>query len=517
MPEDAFSTVTHPNRKPNCNGSGAACFDPWFIGGDGIVFCFHGKSNEHFSLVSDLNLQINARFIGLRPSGRTCDYTWIQALGLMFGSHNFTLEAKKARKWDNEVDHFQFSYDGNALIIREGHSSKWNSVYNDLTIERTSSKNSVIVIVPEIVEVLVSVVPVSEEENQIHNYWIPCDDSFAHLEVQFRFMGLSNEVDGVLDQTYQPDFKNLAKVGVAMAVVGGEDSEADMGGFEVLWIGRVILLLQLVPGILGWGKEGHYTICKIAEGYLSEDASAAVKELLPDHAEGDLASVCSWADEIRFHFHWSGPLHYVDTPDFRCNYSYCRDCHDTAGHKNRCVTGAIYNYTMQLMSYSDSNSEMKCKQFDRGTYVLITFYWGCPSEVWDTMIIESALKTFYSKDLSIMIQAIQKNITDGWSDEFLLWEGCALGQTVCPDPYASESINLACKFAYRNATPGSTLGAMITFSLGFLLWRRGLLKAGSAWLPPSTVSSVHDRQSHKNEMKGYRSNISYCHKKWRGR
>ncbi|KAL7243844.1 hypothetical protein ACSBR1_016129 [Camellia fascicularis] len=78
--------------------------------------------------------------------------------------------------------------------------------------------------------------------------------------------------------------------------------------------------------------------------------------------------------------------------------------------------------------------------------------------VWDTMIIESALKTFYSKDLSIMIQAIQKNITDGWSDEFLLWEGCALDQTVCPDPYASESINLACKFAYRNATPGSTLG-----------------------------------------------------------
>ncbi|CAL5344910.1 unnamed protein product [Camellia sinensis] len=366
---------------------------------------------------------------------------------------------------------------------QRSHSSKWNSLYNDLTIERTSSKNSVIVIVPEIVEVLVSVVPVSEEENQIHNYRIPCDDSFARLEVQFRFMGLSNEVDGVLGQTYRPDFKNPAKAGVA--VVGGEDifvlksqttlPEADMGGFEILWIGRVILLLQLVPGILGWGKEGHYTICKIAEGYLSEDASAAVKELLPDHAEGDLASVCSWADEIRFHFHWSGPLHYVDTPDFRCNYSYCLndvsycknssisnlawDCHDTAGHKNRCVTGAIYNYTMQLMSYSDSNSEMKCKQFDRGTYVLITFYWGCPSGVWDTMIIESALKTFYSKDLSIMIQAIQKNITlmVGLMNSYCGKVAHLVRQFV-QTRYASESINLACKFAYRNATPGSTLG-----------------------------------------------------------
>lgn len=32
-------------------------------------------------------------------------------------------------------------------------------------------------------------------------------------------------------------------------------------------------------------------------------------------------------------------------------------------------------------------------------------------QVWDNMIIESALKTFYSKDLSAMTKAIQKNIT----------------------------------------------------------------------------------------------------------
>lgn len=32
-------------------------------------------------------------------------------------------------------------------------------------------------------------------------------------------------------------------------------------------------------------------------------------------------------------------------------------------------------------------------------------------QVWDDMIIDSALKTFYGKDLEIMIQAIQGNIT----------------------------------------------------------------------------------------------------------
>ncbi|XAR66406.1 hypothetical protein NMG60_11012633 [Bertholletia excelsa] len=256
-----------------------------------------------------------------------------------------------------------------------------------------------------------------------------------------------------------------------------------MDGLVLLRIGRAILLLQLIPGILGWGKEGHYVICKIAEGYLSEDASVAVKELLPDRAEGDLASVCSWADEIRFHLRWSGPLHYVDTPDFRCNYNYCRDCHDYAGHKNMCVTGAIYNYSTQLISYNDPGSEMKYNLTEAlmflshfigdvhqplhvgfigdegGNTITVRWYRRKTNlhHVWDTMIIESALKTFYNSDISNMIQALQRNITDGWVDDILLWESCAQNQTACPDPYASESINLACKFAYRNAAPGSTL------------------------------------------------------------
>uniref|UniRef100_A0A5B7B4Q8 Aspergillus nuclease S1 n=2 Tax=Davidia involucrata TaxID=16924 RepID=A0A5B7B4Q8_DAVIN len=78
--------------------------------------------------------------------------------------------------------------------------------------------------------------------------------------------------------------------------------------------------------------------------------------------------------------------------------------------------------------------------------------------VWDNMIIESALKTFYGSDLAIMIEAIQRNIMDGWSNDISSWKNCTYDDTVCLDPYASESINLACKFAYRNATPGITLG-----------------------------------------------------------
>ncbi|XP_057960675.1 endonuclease 4-like [Malania oleifera] len=255
----------------------------------------------------------------------------------------------------------------------------------------------------------------------------------------------------------------------------------------VHFIGSAIVLCSLIPGALGWGKEGHYAVCKIAEGLLTQDASAAVKSLLPVYAEDDLAAVCSWADEIKhnYQWRWSSPLHYVDTPDFRCNYDYCRDCHDFKGNKDRCVTGAIYNYTTQLIStYYDPDSGMKYNLTEAlmflahfvgdvhqplhvgftgdegGNTIKVRWYRRKTNlhHVWDNMIIESAVKTFYGSDLAVMIQAIQRNLTDYWSNDISSWKKCALNHTVCPDPYASESVKLACKYAYRNATPGTTLG-----------------------------------------------------------
>lgn len=94
----------------------------------------------------------------------------------------------------------------------------------DIKIERLTQKNSVIVTIKDKAEIMVNVVPVTKEDDRIHNYNLPVDDCFAHLEVQFKFINLSPKVDGILGRTYRPDFKNPAKPGVAMPVVGGEDS-----------------------------------------------------------------------------------------------------------------------------------------------------------------------------------------------------------------------------------------------------------------------------------------------------
>jgi len=57
--------------------------------------------------------------------------------------------------------------------------------------------------------------------------------------------------------------------------------------------------------------------------YLSEKAAAAVQALLPESAGGELSAVCPWADQVRWHYHWSSPLHYVNTPQV-CNFKYSR-------------------------------------------------------------------------------------------------------------------------------------------------------------------------------------------------
>ncbi|KAJ8545576.1 hypothetical protein K7X08_018159 [Anisodus acutangulus] len=152
------------------------------VGRDGTVFYFHGKKDEHFSLISDFNVQINVRFIGLPPTGRTRDFTWIEALGLMFGSHNFTLEATMAENWDQEADHLKFTYDGMTFNVPIGHPSVWDSPDQNLELERTSATNS-----------------------------------------KWNSDSLSPKVEGILGSTYQPNFKNPAKSGVDMAVIGGDD------------------------------------------------------------------------------------------------------------------------------------------------------------------------------------------------------------------------------------------------------------------------------------------------------
>ncbi|KAJ6344985.1 hypothetical protein OIU78_007798 [Salix suchowensis] len=190
--------VTCKFRRPNCNGYGSLCYDPRFVGGDGVMFYFHGARGGNFAIVSDDNLQINAHFIGSRPQGRTRDFTWVQALSIMFDTHTLVIAAKRVTKWDDNLDALTVKWDGQTVdgVLTDG-DAEWraNGGEREVVVERTDDTNTVRVQVANLVE----------------------------LNIKFRFFNLTDLVEGVLGKTYRPDYVSPVKIGVPMPMMGGED------------------------------------------------------------------------------------------------------------------------------------------------------------------------------------------------------------------------------------------------------------------------------------------------------
>ena len=212
-------------RKANCDGYGALCYDPRFVGGDGVMFYFHGAKGGNFAIVSDDEFQINAHFIGTRPQGRTRDYTWVQALAVMFDTHTLDIAAKRVSHWDDNVDTLIVKWDGKIINIPTDGEAEWraNGDEREVVVDRTDETNSVRVTVSGLLEMDIRARPIGVQENKVHNYQLPADDAFAHLETQFRFKKLSDFVEGVLGQTYRPGYVSPVKRGVPMPMMGGEN------------------------------------------------------------------------------------------------------------------------------------------------------------------------------------------------------------------------------------------------------------------------------------------------------
>ncbi|KAK9079083.1 hypothetical protein SSX86_000753 [Deinandra increscens subsp. villosa] len=212
-------------RRPKCNGYGSLCYDPRFVGGDGVMFYFHGGKGRDFALVSDTNLQINGHFIGNRPNGRRRDYTWVQSVSIMFDTHTLIISAKKAAQWDDTVDMLLVKWEGEEVTVPFDGDAEWrtDTGVREVVVERTDDTNAVKVTVGGLVTIDMKAVPVTKEDDKAHNYQLPSNDAFAHFELQFNFLNLSDEVEGILGKTYRPGYVSPVKRGIAMPIMGGED------------------------------------------------------------------------------------------------------------------------------------------------------------------------------------------------------------------------------------------------------------------------------------------------------
>ncbi|XP_062208756.1 uncharacterized protein LOC133910258 [Phragmites australis] len=201
---------------------GMSCGDPRFTGGDGNNFYFHGKKGHDFCILTDAGLHINAHFIGKRNPTMRRDFTWIQALGIRFDDHRLYMAAQKAAKWNSDVDHLEMAFDGEPLAIPEESGARWvSTAVPGLSVTRTAATNGVMVELKGVFDVMANVVPITEEDSRIHNYGVTEEDSLAHFDLGFKFYDLTDDVHGVLGQTYRPDYINQLGVSSNMPVMGG--------------------------------------------------------------------------------------------------------------------------------------------------------------------------------------------------------------------------------------------------------------------------------------------------------
>ncbi|KAL8218324.1 hypothetical protein R6Q57_021697 [Mikania cordata] len=209
----------------SCNFPGAVYQDPRFVGGEGVTFYFHGHKDQAFCLLTDPNLHINGHFIGKRNPKLTRDFTWVQSIGILFDNHKLLVGAKKTSTWDDKQDHIYISFDNKPITLDGNYQN------SSLLITRTRPTNNIAIEVQNSFRITATVVPIGEHESRIHGYDITNDDCFAHLELGFKFYNLSDEVNGVLGQTYRRNYVSKIKMSSNMPVMGDIPKYSSSGIF----------------------------------------------------------------------------------------------------------------------------------------------------------------------------------------------------------------------------------------------------------------------------------------------
>ena len=95
---------------------------------------------------------------------------------------------------------------------------------------------------------------------------------------------------------------------------------------RIIWMVVAAMLLPLQA--LAWGPEGHSIIAELAQRRLTPQAAAQVVRLLgPGHS---LASVASWADDVRDDRPETYNWHFVDFAMGEDRYDAAKHCHASA-------------------------------------------------------------------------------------------------------------------------------------------------------------------------------------------
>eukprot|EP00298_Acanthocystis_sp_HF-20_P016229 c21418_g1_i1.p1 GENE.c21418_g1_i1~~c21418_g1_i1.p1 ORF type:complete len:312 (-),score=115.66 c21418_g1_i1:119-1033(-) len=226
------------------------------------------------------------------------------------------------------------------------------------------------------------------------------------------------------------------------------------------------LTIERETNNLKWGPVGHSITGDIAQLLLNDEALRVVKTLIP---LGNISAVSSWADEVKSEpqYRWSAMYHFVDTPDWVCNFNQQRDC-----PQNNCLISAISNYTHRLTT-TDGEQQQEAFKFlvhfigdlhqplhlgfvsDRGGNSIRVSYFSSQSNlhsVWDSAIIGTIIHQQYSGyEQDFVADLINRINANNFSTDVSQWLDCPGGLLACPSTWAQESVAFACNHSYVDA------------------------------------------------------------------
>ncbi|KAF4668808.1 hypothetical protein FOL47_002856 [Perkinsus chesapeaki] len=231
-----------------------------------------------------------------------------------------------------------------------------------------------------------------------------------------------------------------------------------------------------LPVALAWGSDGHAVVAQLSQDRIKDETQDAIDDIMGKGVP--MTDYSSWADEIRSYdeWKWSGPLHYVNTPD--CKLNYARDCPD-----DFCVAGALKNYSRRLVDTSlplqqreealkfivhfagDAHQPIHAgKPEDRGgNAIRVSLGFARHQETnlhstWDSALLyELQGRGRRAPDepyWAITEEAVSEELAEGgrYASDVQAWiEDCEkYGLDACIDTWLDETAKAACDYSYKH-------------------------------------------------------------------
>lgn len=253
----------------------------------------------------------------------------------------------------------------------------------------------------------------------------------------------------------------------------------------------IILFYQEILIVFAWGPIGHSLVARLAQSELKSSTKYWIDNYIPWSLSGDLSRIASWPDAILYpdsnpfdydKWQWTRELHFINTPDWNCEYISTRDCIN-----DRCIEGAVKNYSQRLIDNNCDYVEQQEALFflvhflgdihqplhsgfkgDFGGNNVKGFFLNQSNRtdlhtIWDTTIIDTRINLYFQSDVNLYyeylksLMSIKPSINNETYNDYKLW--------------INESINYVCKQVYFDDN-FLKLNSSLNFTLGEIYFNR---------------------------------------------